>query len=275
MKIWIEVELNSTWLNQYSICEREDLRFDIFKDLTPEIWIKMSEEYYNETIEYNFTPFHYNENLLWDVKKYLEWQIKKYELHLSNGWPAFVWMHIHFFDETMLNVDKKILLWKLLSFLADNLDWLQKYSVIRLIKAHQLWTYWSHHNRHIWKKTMENYYLDTYCYNDYRNKMKYSPIINSPATNMWKPPSLEIRLLPNEFLFNWKLLELLDEINSWKIYERKSLTFPKFMEKIANVLHWQKRVEIISTPPVVNNREEEVIMGDNINVEEFYRDFIF
>ena len=238
MKIWIEVELHSNNLNQYSICEREWLRFDVFKDLTPEIWIKMSEEYYNETIEYNFTPFNHNKELLLDVANYLDWQIKKYNLELSNHRPAYVWMHIHIFDKSKLRISKSKLLLKLLSFLAENLDWLDYNSKIRLINAHQLWTYWSHRNHHEWKNAISNFWLDTYCYNDYSRKLKYAPIISSPATRRGKPASLEIRLLPNEFLFNGKRLELLDEIQTKKIYEREDMTFTEFAKAVYNNINW-------------------------------------
>jgi len=43
----------------------------------------MSEEYYSDTIEYNFTPFDVTIENFEIVKEFLEKQIEKYELVLS------------------------------------------------------------------------------------------------------------------------------------------------------------------------------------------------
>jgi hypothetical protein len=50
----------------------------------------MSEEYYSDTIEYNFTPFDVTIENFAIVKEWLETQMKKYNLVISTGAPKFV-----------------------------------------------------------------------------------------------------------------------------------------------------------------------------------------
>jgi hypothetical protein len=295
MLIWIETELSSQRRSQYDICANEWLNFRVFKNVTPELWVKMSEEYYNSTIEYNFTPFNLSKNRIWTVKEYLKWQIEKYSLSLNSPQPSFVWTHIHIFEEKLLNLNKPKLLWCILSYILENLDDLEEKSKMRLLTWHQLWTYWSNKNEHIWKKEMVRYWLDTFYYEHNSDKRKYSPIITSPKSRTGKPKSIEIRIIPNEFVFNGKLYKLLREIKTGEIYNREKVEVSDFLWKICDSL-WLKEIaieditrdiskeELHSQLEVLGSNRTEVIRWvsfwdlDMSNIEEtienmwFYRD---
>jgi len=243
MRIGIETELTSYDYNQYDIADMSWLKFNTFKPMTSEIGVKMSEEYYNTTIEYNFTPFELNEWKIWDVKKYLTDQINTHSLSLNSEAPSFVGTHIHIFDSPMISLNKPRLLRRVMSYILDNLDWLAYDSKMRLMSWHQLWAYWSHKNSHKWVSAINKYWIMASYYESNSNKRKYAPIISSPASPTWKEKSLEIRLIPNEFLFNGKLFELLKEIENWEIYKRRPVQVDKFVETICKSLWMEEREE--------------------------------
>lgn len=231
MKIWIEVELYSLCYDYYDIASKEELSFTEFKTYN-NLWIKMSKEYYTWTIEYNFYPFDYTEWLINETKDYLNKQINRYSLFINNSSPAFVGTHIHFFDKKLMP-KKKLLNW-VLSFILENKEFISKQWLFRLICAHQLWAYWNIKNNRIWEKLFtELYYkpilLDT-------NKPKYVPIFSSKATLEWKPKSLEIRCIPNDFIFNWKLIDLLDEIETKDIFKRDFIEYEFFFNELIKEL---------------------------------------
>jgi len=241
MKIWIEVELNWWWYNYIEISRLSNLSFDIFKN----IWnlsIKMSREYYDNTIEYNFYPFEYTKDLVKEVSVYLENQINKYQFDINWYSPAFVWTHIHFFWDKRIS-KKKLLLWTM-SFIIENIDSISDLWLYRLIKWHQIWGYWSHRNNHIWRNILNSRWYWVDIYKDTADKNKYVPVFNSRATPQWKPKSVELRIIPNDFLFNWKINDLLDEINNWKIFKRDNISYADFFNKLItkyNELIWNTR----------------------------------
>lgn len=237
MRVWIEVEVSSSRYNQYEVRDNWWFSFETFAphvNLPTHIQAKMSEEYYNTTCEYNFTPFESCEEDLDSVKRFMEKEIEVNGLSLSSPKPSFVWTHVHIFDEWKLRMNKrKILAW-LLSYILDNLEGLEIDSLLRLVEWHQLWTYWSWKNDHEWKDAVERFgngdRPEYYEHNS--DKMKYQPIIISPETTRGKPKSLEIRLIPNEYLFDKRLWELLEEVNTRKLYTRREVWVEEFVEKI-------------------------------------------
>lgn len=242
MLVGIEVELHSNELSHHTICSNEELSFSEFKDIDW-LWVKMSEEYYGSTIEYNFTPFNLSKNKIRDVKHYLDWQVNRYSLSYNSEWPSYVGTHVHIFDEDMLSINKPRLLECILSFILDNIDDLYLDSKHRISLGHQLWTYWSHSNDHSWYNKVSEYWLRVDYYENNSRRKKYSPIIVSPESNTGKPKSLEIRIIPNEFLFNWKLHKLLREIKTWKIYNRSRVNVCHFIEEVLNdIWHKKKRL---------------------------------
>lgn len=248
MRIGIETELNSYNLNQYQIQEQNWLSFRTFEDMTPEVWVKMSEEYYSSTIEYNFTPFDLSKRVLWTVTGYLEEQIERFNLQINWDSPAYVWTHIHIFEEGMVSLNKPRLLKVLLSFILDNLDWVNDSSKARLFSAHQIWSYWSHRNDHSWYKKLEEFGVRPSYYSSAEDRPKYWPIIISPETNRGKPKSLEIRIIPNEYMFDWTIYKLLKEIKDWTIYNREPVEVAEFTEKLALDIWYIK-------PPTREERE--------------------
>jgi hypothetical protein len=183
----------------------------------------------------------------------------------------------------------------ILSYILENLDDLEEKSKMRLLTWHQLWTYWSNKNEHIWKKEMVRYWLDTFYYEHNSDKRKYSPIITSPKSRTGKPKSIEIRIIPNEFVFNGKLYKLLREIKTGEIYNREKVEVSDFLWKICDSL-WLKEIaieditrdiskeELHSQLEVLGSNRTEVIRWvsfwdlDMSNIEEtienmwFYRD---
>lgn len=229
MKIGIEVELNGCWNTYNQIADNEKLSFTSFKEIW-NLWVKMSPEYYPETIEYNFYPFDYTEWLIEEVTKYLDWQINKYEFKINWYQPAFVWTHIHFFDKKRMP-KKRLLNW-VMSFILENIDKISKDWLYRLIKWHQLWGYWSHRNSHIWRDTICNREFHPEIYDWTSSKNKYSPVFSSRATPEWKPASLEIRIIPNDFFFNWTIIDFLDEIETKEIFKREEVNPVDFFNKL-------------------------------------------
>ena len=239
MRIWVEVELRSHDLDQYEVMNNNGLSFHEFSSIWT-VGVKMSEEYYRHTIEYNFTPFIHSNNLMRDVTNFLGEEMDKHSLSLNCEWPAYVWTHIHIFEEDMLSLNKPRLLKVILSFIQDNMGDLSFDSKMRLLNGHQLWTYWSHNNDHKWINILHKYWLNPEFYDHNSNKKKYSPIISSRATRTGKPKSVEIRIVPNEFLFNWKLNQMLDEIKSGAIYERDKVDVDVFIKALCENLGMEK-----------------------------------
>lgn len=217
MKIWIEVEFKSHTLSSYGIKKGMWLDYEEFKDWEwlGDIKVKMSEEYYSSTIEFNFSIFEYSPERMERVRHFLNEVKNRYNLHISNNWGVdFVGTHIHFFDENFINKNKNILLQKVLAYTARNLDGLNVSSYLRLAFAHQLWAHYSINHQHFWKEWCNNVNREVLYSSSLTKKPKYSPIISSPATIKGKPRSLEIRIIPNEFIFDNRIDNLLSYITS-------------------------------------------------------------
>ncbi len=205
------------------IAEEDNLSYTEFK-LIPwqSIWAKMSEEYYENTIEYNFSIFE-NRKENFDVAvEFLKEKRKKWNMKIDNKRPAFVGTHIHIFDERFIRKNRAKMLEWVLAFIVDNMWCLSTLALERVLQAHQLWGCWSHRNNHLWVNFMSDRGLRVDHYEQSEQRPKYMPIIKSPATERGKPLSLEIRIIPNEFMFNWlahKLMSLIenDEINEKRI----------------------------------------------------------
>jgi hypothetical protein len=69
-----------------------------------------------------------------------------------------------------------------MSFILEHIDDISKEGLYRLIKAHQLWGYWSHRNSHIWRDTICSREFYPEIYDNTSSKNKYSPIFSSRAT---------------------------------------------------------------------------------------------
>ena len=229
MKIWIEVELNWWEVKFTEVLEWEELSLSSFKDIW-DLWVKLSEEYYDNTIEYNFYPLDYSEKKLDDVKKYLEKQKDKYWFSINGHSPAFVWTHIHFFDR--VRMPKGRLLNWVMSFILENIESISNQWLERLIKAHQIWGFYSHRNWHFWANTLIDRWYHYVNYESSARKNKYVPIFHSRATESGKPVSLEIRCIPNDFIFNWKIKDLLKEIEDKSILEREEVDKVDFFNKL-------------------------------------------
>ena len=237
MRVWIEVELNSTWPTMYDVAENSNLNFTEFrqKDWLWDIGVKLSEEYYSSTIEYNFTPFEHSKKNFDRVSDYLDEEIEIHDLEISGDRPAFVWTHIHIFDEDKLRLSKPRLLAGVLWFIAENIDCLSRDSLKRLLLWHQLWWNWSWENNHKWKHMLTDFRYQPDYYSSSESRPKYNPIISSRATPAGKPQSLEIRLIPNEFMFNWKALELINLIDNRELYKNYKMKVTDFL-----LLVWSK-----------------------------------
>jgi len=240
MKIWIEVELNWVGYEYYTIAEEENLSLEKFKDIW-NLWVKLSQEYYNTTIEYNFFPFDNSDDMVNEVVEYLKNQKEKYGFEINGQSPAFVWTHIHFFDKLSMPKDK-LLSW-VMSFIIENIDTISELWLLRLIKWHQIWWYWSHNHNHLWIETLKRrwYYLDIY--QNTRDKNKYVPVFISWETSQWKPKSLELRIVPNDFVFNWKLIDLLKEIENKDIFRRELVSPIDFFTKLID--KYEEKVWIV------------------------------
>jgi len=211
MLIWLEVELRSSNLRIHDIAKREGLNFESF---VMKSWlnVKMSVEYYQRTIEYNFEPQPLSKVYLNKVKAFIEWQMIKYQLEICGISPKYVWTHVHIFDIKYRKLKWDEILKTSMWFINNEFDSLQLNSRRRLALSHHLW--WNY---------VYNEYQEYYWYAEREwlsmaltwiaaNKKKYNPILISRRSNKWKPRSVEIRIIPNEFLFNNKLYELLSKI---------------------------------------------------------------
>jgi len=242
MKIWIEVELHSDWYNSDNILYKEGLSYEKFALIEgTDIWVKLSREYYSSTIEYNFTPFENNEENFWVVVKYLNDQIAKYGLVMNDRDPRYVWTHIHIFTKEYFSLSYDTLLKVTLQYIMDNLDSLSDKSITRLAKAHQLWTYWSHSNWWEWYKAFKKYWIRPQYYAHHCDTKKYSPIFSSRATKAGKPRSLEIRCIPNEFIFNWMAYKMMKEIEAGTFLNRGKLKVWTFVDKCFDKL-WVEKI---------------------------------
>jgi len=232
--VWIEVELHSDSNSFRDIAEIENLSFTVFKRIgRSDIWVKLSEEYYSSTIEYNFTPFDLTEENLNVVKNYLQGQIKKFNLKLFHKAPSYVGLHVHIFNKEFFSSSKPILLKWVMNYLANNLEWLNSNSIIRLFWAHQLWAYYSEKNGNIWHEFNTKFWFSNSSFDFARWKTKYQPIISSPATSLGKPQSIEIRLLPNEYILDGRLFDLLSKVEDKSIIKNR-LSFEDYYKKLAN-----------------------------------------
>ncbi len=242
MKIWIEVELHSECYSCYDIADRSWLSFSEFRPMIFNDWreidvkVKMSEEYYSDTIEYNFTPFNINKKICEDVSDWLKEQMEKYSLKLSKWNPKFCWTHVHIFDKKHLDIDHDTIFWKLLSKLKWDLPSFEKHSVERLMKAHQLWTYWCHNHDNAWHKKLSKYNYKPKYYDYHRDKVKYSPVYDSPKSRTGKPKSLEIRFLPNEYVFNGEIYNIFKGIEDGSFFDIEPISCSDFIEACGEVL---------------------------------------
>lgn len=232
MKIWIEVELNWWDIEFTQVLDEENLSLSSFKKIW-DLEVKLSEEYYKTTIEYNFFPFDFTDKKMDSVKNYLSEQINKYAFTINWDSPAFVWTHIHFFDRVRMN-KWKLLNW-VMSFILENIESISEGWLDRLIRAHQIWGFYSHRNWHFWANALNSKWFRYTNYDNSSNRNKYVPIFHSRATENWKPVSLEIRCIPNDFIFNWKIKDLLKEIEDrtilWREEVDKTDFFYKLMDK--------------------------------------------
>lgn len=225
MKIWIEVELHSSGASSNTIREISWLSYNEFRPMvmkdgtTHKIGVKMSEEYYPDTIEYNFTPFDVTIENFSIVKEWLEEQKEIHGLSISAWNPKFCWTHIHIFDKDKLSLSKSELLTRMLYILAEDLDGFQTYSVERIMRSHQLWTYWCHSNNNKWYSALWKYGYRPNYYQYHENTVKYQPIYDSPKSNKWKPKSLEIRIIPNEYIFNMKAFDIMKSIEDGSFFK--------------------------------------------------------
>lgn len=216
-QVWYEVELDSQDKSQDFICKAMMLSFDEFK-LPPshDILVKMSKEYYNSTIEFNFMKEVFSDVLHWKVKRFINAVIWKFKLRVYWNAPAFVWTHIHFFRSHLDKVDSDIILRILLSFIYQNIWDLHLNSIQRVVCSHQLWWYYVHNNPII-GEIRARVLWDSFLFQDTsRWRPKYVPVLRSPRSTTGKMRSTEIRLIPTEFLLNDKILLFfkdLEELN--------------------------------------------------------------
>lgn len=231
LKIWLETELYWGGVDFPEVAENSWLSLDKFKTKN---WIKvkLSEEYYSNTIEYNFGITDEEEEFDKQVQ-YLEKEKNKYDLALNSSWPQFVGTHIHLFDDKFIKrwYNKDKLLLSILWFILKNKDCLSNLSINRLVSWHQLWSHYSYKRDNDWYRLVWSFNR-IYYYENSSSKPKYQPIIKSKATDAGKPTSLELRLIPNEYVFNWKLKELLGLIESEEIFEYKIDDYLDFFRKL-------------------------------------------
>ena len=223
--LWVEVELHYNWNAEY-IANKEKLSLYKFNSK----WIKWSKEYYQETMEYNFAPFNFNR--YWKLKftnieTFLTWQVHKYNLRINYISPAYVWTHVHIFNKKYFN--KKSELLKLtMQFIVDNLQYISRWWIDRLMRAHQLWAYHNKKNNNIIAKTLYDKWIGFSSM--WKDKKKYQPILLSLANqDSWKPKSIEIRLIPNDIWFTpWKMEGFFHYIED----SIKTNTIPEITEEI-------------------------------------------
>ena len=216
--VWVELEMHSNWYSWESIGHKLWLSKYKFN----KHWIKYSLEYYPETFELNFKPFNINNIKAIQKYKHYAGEVKsKYSLSLFNRWPAFVWTHIHIFNPLLFNNRSEIL--KItMAFILDNIKFLSKNDILRLLLAHQLWAYHDKLNNDVWRNFIINSWLPASSV--WRDKRKYQPILFSRENiDTGKPKSIEIRIVPNTFFFNGLMeklvLTVLDKVNNKNIPE--------------------------------------------------------
>lgn len=214
MKVGIEIEVHSDNNSYYTIADKEWLNFETFVNKN---WLKvmMSKEYYDSTIEYNFEAHEYSPRYIQQVRDFIQWQIDKYNLKLTTNWPGYVWMHIHIFDLKIRKIWCKKILETTMNFIDKYYDTLPCSSQERLFLSHQLWRNYSYNDWDDYLNYLENEWYNM-AYPDYnQNKKKYNPCILSNRSAKGKPRSIEIRILPNEFLMDWNIVYLMDQIKDW------------------------------------------------------------
>lgn len=214
-QVWYEIELDSQNISERSVAEHLWLDFATFKKTKwHSLMIKMSHEYYNSTIEFNFLKEKFTLNLHKKIKKFTNFVMKKFNLNVYWTAPSFVWTHIHFFRSGLNTVspDKilKITLW----FILDNIDDLHIKSLERLIRSHQLWWHYACNNPVI-SELLQKWIWKNFSYPEQsRNRPKYRPVIHSPRSTTWKLRSTEIRFIPTEFILNDKVLDLFNRLDN-------------------------------------------------------------
>lgn len=234
MIIWLEVELHSSRYDVYDISLKEWLYLDRFvtKDW---LKVKMSKDYYRSTIEYNFEPKQLSETYFQKVTDFLQKQVKKYGLKIKCNWPGYVWTHVHIFDIKY----RKVWTHKVLSTVMQGLDpmynKLYKQDKLRLVTSHQLWGnyvyehYWNEYQDLLYDHWLKMHYPELS-----HNRPKYNPVIISNRSNKGKPRSIEIRIIPNQILFNGWLYKILDTINKWEYANIKPC---EILSMLSNWLH--------------------------------------
>lgn len=258
MRIGIECELHSSRNDILSVVAvKEKLDTCNFSKVK---WysfdVMLSKEYYPTTIEYNFSILENNKSNIDEVGKYLNEQISKYSLELYSSAPSYVWTHVHIFDEDRLNSRISNLLFWICEYYISIIDEFKKLdvkSLERLILGHQLWWNFSRKHNHIWRDLLSDKWFSPCIYWDTKSKPKYNPIIFSPASERWKPTSLEIRIIPNEFIFDGNLTKLLSLVEKRKLPKWDLNSFTKFTALILD--------EIRSRRPTQTRRTTESVYG--------------
>jgi len=255
MKVWIEVELHSNGESFYDIKDCLWLSFNSFN----EEWIKMSEEYYRSTIEFNFMPIGLDKKEFNRISDYLKDKRERFNLKLNWGRPQFTWTHLHLFETSSFRRNR-LLKW-VLSFIKDNFDGLSKGSKERLLLAHQLWGFYDHKvTNGEWINIIRGNGFNITNYSLSYDKPKYSPVIKSPAIEGWKPLSTEIRCIPNEYIFNGKAYELCREIENGELYRREPLEAIDFFKFLIKDLRWQEVV----IPSLFHNSNVDLLDHEGI-----------
>lgn len=232
MLIGLEVELRSPNINIYDLTKREWLRFDKF---IMKSWlnVKMSVEYYKRTIEYNFEPQQLTKEYLKKVKLFIEDQMDRYNLSIYGKSPKYVWVHVHIFDLKYRKLKWDEILKTSIGFINDEFDSLWKNSQERLTLSHHLWWNYVHRFYPSFHTHAAQYWRCMAFTWIWANKPKYNPILVSNRSNKWKPRSVEIRLIPNEYLFNDNLYNLLNKIKKWEHTKTNvKLTLRKWLIKL-------------------------------------------
>jgi len=229
MKIGIEIELHSNNFTYFDIAAEEWLNFETFKPKDG-LMVMMSKEYYESTIEYNFEAHTYSPLYIKKVISFINKQIDKYKLSITNKWPWYVWMHIHIFDLKYRKDWTDLLLQTTMNYLDEHLDNIHKSSFERLIRSHQLWRNYMYNEWDEYLNVLYDYDIPMW-YPDYnQDNKKYNPVIISNRSNKGKPRSIEIRLLPNEILLDNSIIYLLERI------QKQEYTTCNVMNKMYNWL---------------------------------------
>lgn len=262
MVIWLETELHSNVVSADTIAKEEWLNFNSFTFLKwISVWVKLSREYYSSTIEYNFTPFQNSLETFKEIKTFLEWQIKKYNLYKHSNWPSYVWTHIHIFDVDRINMKIEPLLKWVSWFIINNISSIDKKWIQRLLFAHQLWGNYSWKNNHIWRNFLNDKWKCPDIYNNTKDKPKYNPIIYSIVNQeTGKPKSLEIRLIPNEFVFDLKIFELIKLIKNKK-YSKNKKDINSLYEVLYNILY--------QNTSTINTANNTAVINDDFVITDF------